>query len=58
VAPATTVDAAQPAAMRLAAAVLAAMATARIEVEGTGADELIHVPVKSPAGGRPPSRRA
>ncbi|ORB09279.1 hypothetical protein BST30_01455 [Mycobacterium mantenii] len=47
-APATAVDAAQPATIRLAATNLAAVGTPPIEIEGTGVNNLIHIDVKSP----------
>nr|BBX76744.1 hypothetical protein MFLOJ_05310 [Mycobacterium florentinum] len=44
---ATTVDAAQPATIRLAATSRAAVGTPPIDIEGTGVENLIHIAVKS-----------
>jgi hypothetical protein len=44
---ATTVDAAQPAIIRLAAANLAAVGIPPIEIQGTGVRKVIHIVVKS-----------
>src|SRR5581483_12295422 len=56
---ATTVDAAQPAAIRLAASNLAAVGTPPIGIEGTGVKHLIHrcdiaEPQRTPRGGAAP----
>nr|WP_076186010.1 hypothetical protein [Mycobacterium colombiense] len=55
---ATTVDAAQPAIIRLAATNLAAVGTPPIDIEGTGVKNLIHIPVKSALRQLPPRRAA